>query len=110
MPTDIEILGGHRLPHLRAWAGKYSGKGLVVIGVHTPEFSFERDPDNVGQAVREMGITYQVATDNNYALWQAFGNHYWPSRPGLPSRARRPRPAPGAPRLHGSWGAIPRSA
>jgi thiol-disulfide isomerase/thioredoxin len=68
-----------QLPYLRAWASKYSGQGLVVIGVHTPEFSFEHNPDNVRRAVQEMGITYPVATDNDYAVWQAFGNHYWPA-------------------------------
>ncbi|HEX9352988.1 MAG TPA: thioredoxin family protein [Streptosporangiaceae bacterium] len=68
-----------QLPYLRAWAGKYSGHGLVVIGVHTPEFSFERNADNVRQAVQEMRITYPVATDNNYGVWRAFGNHYWPA-------------------------------
>jgi thiol-disulfide isomerase/thioredoxin len=68
-----------QLPYLRAWAEKYSGHGLVVIGVHTPEFSFEHNADNVGRAVRDMRITYPVATDNNYAVWLAFDNHYWPA-------------------------------
>ena len=68
-----------QLPYLRAWAGKYSGHGLVVIGVHTPEFSFEHDAGNVRRAVQDMRITYPVATDNNYAVWLAFGNHYWPA-------------------------------
>jgi thiol-disulfide isomerase/thioredoxin len=68
-----------QLPYLRAWAGKYSGHGLVVIGVHTPEFSFEHNADNVRRAVQEMKITYPVATDNDYAVWGAFGNHYWPA-------------------------------
>jgi thiol-disulfide isomerase/thioredoxin len=68
-----------QLPYLRAWAEKYSGHGLVVIGVHTPEFSFEHDPDNVRRAVQEMRISYPVATDNNYGVWRAFDNHYWPA-------------------------------
>jgi thiol-disulfide isomerase/thioredoxin len=68
-----------QLPYLRAWAGKYASQGLVVIGVHTPEFSFERNRDNVRRAVQEMGITYPVATDDNYAIWLAFANHYWPA-------------------------------
>jgi thiol-disulfide isomerase/thioredoxin len=68
-----------QLPYLRAWAGKYSGHGLVVIGVHTPEFSFEHNTDNVRRAVQDMRITYPVATDNDYAVWGAFGNHYWPA-------------------------------
>jgi len=68
-----------QLPYVRAWAGKYSGHGLVVIGVHTPEFSFEHDAGNVRRAVRDMRIDYPVATDNDYAVWGAFGNHYWPA-------------------------------
>jgi thiol-disulfide isomerase/thioredoxin len=68
-----------QLPYLRAWAGKYSGQGLVVIGVHTPEFSFEHNADNVRRALQEMEITYPVATDNNYAVWRAFSNNYWPA-------------------------------
>ena len=68
-----------QLPYLRAWAEKYSGHGLVVIGVHTPEFSFEHNADNVRRAVQEMRITYPVATDNDYAVSSAFGNHYWPA-------------------------------
>ena len=68
-----------QLPYVRAWAEKYSGHGLVVIGVHTPEFSFEHNADNVRRAVQEMRITYPVATDNNYGVWLAFANHYWPA-------------------------------
>jgi thiol-disulfide isomerase/thioredoxin len=68
-----------QLPYLRAWAAKYSGNGLVVIGVHTPEFPFEHDPDNVRQAVTDMGISYPVALDSDYAIWRAFANHYWPA-------------------------------
>lgn len=68
-----------QLPYIRAWAEKYAGQGLVVIGVHTPEFSFEHNRDNVRRAAQEMGITYPVVTDNNYAIWLAFGNHYWPA-------------------------------
>ena len=63
-----------QLPYLRAWAGKYSGQGLVVIGVHTPEFPFEHHPDNVRRAVQEMKIDYPVAVDNDYAVWRAFDN------------------------------------
>ena len=68
-----------QLPYLRAWAGKYAGQGLVLIGVHTPEFSFEHNADNVRQAVQDMRVTYPVALDNDYAVWRAFGNHYWPA-------------------------------
>jgi thiol-disulfide isomerase/thioredoxin len=68
-----------QLPYLRAWARKYTGQGLVVIGVHTPEFAFEHDADNVRQAVREMKIDYPVAIDSDYAVWRAFENYYWPA-------------------------------
>jgi thiol-disulfide isomerase/thioredoxin len=68
-----------QLPYLRAWARKYSGQGLVVVGVHTPEFAFEHDVDNVTRAVRGMRIDYPVAIDNVYAVWTAFDNHYWPA-------------------------------
>jgi thiol-disulfide isomerase/thioredoxin len=68
-----------QLPYVRAWAGKYSDQGLVVVGVHTPEFEFERNVDNVSRAVREMRIDYPVAIDSDYAVWSAFDNHYWPA-------------------------------
>jgi thiol-disulfide isomerase/thioredoxin len=68
-----------QLPYVRAWAAKYVGHGLAVIGVHTPEFAFEHNPHNVSQAVKDMGIAYPVAIDNDYAIWRAFGNHYWPA-------------------------------
>jgi thiol-disulfide isomerase/thioredoxin len=68
-----------QLPYVRAWAGKYSGQGLVVIGVHTPEFGFEHNVDNVGRAVQDMSVGYPVAIDNDYAVWRAFDNYYWPA-------------------------------
>ncbi len=68
-----------QLPYLRAWAGKYAGQGLAVVGVHTPEFPFEHNVDNVRQAVQDLRIEYPVAIDNDYAVWGAFGNHYWPA-------------------------------
>jgi thiol-disulfide isomerase/thioredoxin len=68
-----------QLPYVRAWAEKYAGHGLVVIGVHTPEFPFEHNIDNVRWAVQDRGINYPVATDNDYAVWRAFGNYYWPA-------------------------------
>ncbi len=67
------------LPYVRAWAEKYSGQGLVVIGVHTPEFPFEHDAGNVRSALVADRIDYPVATDNDYAVWRAFDNHYWPA-------------------------------
>ncbi|PNG25277.1 cytochrome c biogenesis protein DipZ [Methylocella silvestris] len=69
----------HALPHVRAWAQKYRDHGLVVIGVHTPELSFEKDPANVRKAVARLGIDYPVAVDTTYAIWKAFGNEYWPA-------------------------------
>ena len=67
------------LPYIKAWAEKYKDQGLVVIGVHAPEFAFERDPVNVRREVKDLGITYPVAIDNDYAIWRAFENEYWPA-------------------------------
>jgi thiol-disulfide isomerase/thioredoxin len=66
------------LPYVRAWAGKYKER-LVVIGVHTPEFPFEHDVENVRRAVRQLHIDYPVVVDNGYGIWRAFDNHYWPA-------------------------------
>jgi thiol-disulfide isomerase/thioredoxin len=68
-----------QLPYVRIWAQKYAGHGLVVVGVHTPEFAFERDADNVRRAVKDMRIDYPVATDNDYQVWRAFDNYFWPA-------------------------------
>jgi cytochrome c biogenesis protein CcdA/thiol-disulfide isomerase/thioredoxin len=67
------------IPYIEAWAEKYKNDGLVVIGVHTPEFAFEKDPANVAKAVQDLKITYPVALDSNYAIWKAFKNQYWPA-------------------------------
>ena len=67
------------LGYVRAWAKKYEDQGLVVVGVHTPEFPFEKDPDNVRWAAKEMRVEYPVALDPDYAVWRAFSNHYWPA-------------------------------
>jgi len=67
------------IPYIRAWAEKYREQGLVVIGVHTPEFAFERDIDNVKRAIANQKITYPVAIDNHYAIWRAYNNQYWPA-------------------------------
>jgi thiol-disulfide isomerase/thioredoxin len=67
------------LPYVRAWAKAYEDRGLVVIGVHTPEFSFEHDVENVRRALKEMEVTYPVVVDNDYAVWDAFANNYWPA-------------------------------
>ena len=68
-----------QLPYVRAWAAKYAEYGLVVIGVHTPEFSFESNVENIRRAVIDMNISYPVAIDSDYAIWSAFANHYWPA-------------------------------
>ena len=67
------------LPYVKAWAEKYRDQGLVVIGVHAPEFAFERDVNNVTKAMKDLGISYPVAIDNNYKIWRAFNNQYWPA-------------------------------
>jgi cytochrome c biogenesis protein CcdA/thiol-disulfide isomerase/thioredoxin len=67
------------IPYVRAWAEKYKDQGLVVIGVHAPEFAFEKNIDNVKKAVSDLKIGYPVAVDNNYAIWRAFDNQYWPA-------------------------------
>jgi cytochrome c biogenesis protein CcdA/thiol-disulfide isomerase/thioredoxin len=67
------------LPYVKAWADKYKDQGLVVIGVHAPEFAFERNVDNVKKATHDLGIDYPVAIDNNYAIWRSLNNQYWPA-------------------------------
>jgi thiol-disulfide isomerase/thioredoxin len=67
------------LPYLRAWDAKYRASGLVIIGVHTPEFEFETDPANIEKALRKFGITYPVAVDSKRRIWSAFHNEYWPA-------------------------------
>jgi thiol-disulfide isomerase/thioredoxin len=67
------------LPYVRAWAAKYRDHGLTVIGVHTPEFGFERDVENVRAAAGEMRVDYPIALDSDYAVWGAFANHFWPA-------------------------------
>ncbi len=68
-----------QLPYVRAWASKYKDHGVVVIGVHTPEFSFEKNVENVRRAATEMRVEYPIAIDSDYALWRAFSNEYWPA-------------------------------
>ncbi|MFK3968840.1 thioredoxin family protein [Ensifer adhaerens] len=67
------------IPHIRAWAEKYKEQGLVVIGVHAPEFAFEKNIESVKRATREFAIHYPVAVDNDFAIWRAFRNSYWPA-------------------------------
>ncbi len=67
------------LPYVRAWAEKYKDQELVVIGVHTPEFEFEHDVDNVRRSAKDMMVNFPIATDNDYGVWNAFDNHYWPA-------------------------------
>jgi cytochrome c biogenesis protein CcdA/thiol-disulfide isomerase/thioredoxin len=95
-PVTIESLRGHvvlvdfwtyscinclrTLPHLKAWDEAYRDEGLVIVGVHTPEFAFERDAGNVRRAVSDLGIDYPVALDPDFATWQAWQNRYWPAK------------------------------
>jgi thiol-disulfide isomerase/thioredoxin len=67
------------LPYVRAWHETYGGRGLVVVGVHAPEFGFEHDLDNVRRAAGELGVGYPVVIDNDFAIWRSFGNRYWPA-------------------------------
>src|SRR5947208_10245391 len=67
------------LPYVRAWVEKYKDQGLVVIGVHAPEFAFERNIDNVRRAAKAMRVDYPIAIDNDYAIWREFKNEYWPA-------------------------------
>jgi thiol-disulfide isomerase/thioredoxin len=67
------------LAYVRAWAERYKDQGLVVVGVHTPEFPFEQDVENVREAAKEMAVDYPIALDSDYAIWRAFGNNYWPA-------------------------------
>jgi thiol-disulfide isomerase/thioredoxin len=67
------------LPYVRAWAEKYKNQGLVVIGVHSPEFAFEKNVDNVRRAAKDMRVDYPIAIDNDFAVWRAFNNEYWPA-------------------------------
>lgn len=67
------------LPHIKKWHDKYKDQGLVIVGVHTPEFAFERKTSNVQTAMKRFDIRYAVAQDNEYATWKAYGNQYWPA-------------------------------
>jgi cytochrome c biogenesis protein CcdA/thiol-disulfide isomerase/thioredoxin len=76
------------LPYIEGWAAKYKDAGLVVIGVHTPEFAFEKERANVEKAVRDLKITYPVAIDSDYKIWQAFNNEYWPAHYFIDGKGR----------------------
>ena len=69
----------HTIPYVNDWYRKYRDQGLVVVGVHTPEYLFERDPKNVADALKRFDIQYPVAQDNRYDTWRAYGNQYWPA-------------------------------
>src|SRR5262249_30588704 len=76
------------LPYVESWATKYKDAGLVVIGVHTPEFAFEKERSNVEKAVRDLKVTYPVAIDSEYAIWKAFNNEYWPAHYFIDGKGR----------------------
>ena len=76
------------LPYVRAWAEKYKNQGLVVIGVHAPEFAFEKNIDNVRRAAKDMKVNYPIAIDNDFAIWRALKNEYWPALYFVDARGR----------------------
>ncbi len=76
------------LPYVEGWAAKYKDAGLVVIGVHTPEFAFEKERSNVEKAVRDLKVTYPVAIDSDYTIWKAFNNEYWPAHYFIDGKGR----------------------
>lgn len=69
----------NQLPYVKEWHAKYKDQGLVVVGVHTPEYAFEKATPNVQEAIRKLQITHAVAQDNDYATWRAYGNQFWPA-------------------------------
>lgn len=78
----------HTLPYVKAWAEKYSKQGLVVVGIHTPEFPFEGELGNVKKAISDLGIKHPVVLDNNYTIWRSFQNRYWPAHYFVDARGR----------------------
>ncbi|MGR4870493.1 thioredoxin family protein [Variovorax sp. LARHSF232] len=76
------------LPHVNRWAASYADAGLVVVGVHTPEFAFERAPANVQAAIKRHGVKHPVALDNDYATWKAYDNRFWPAAYLVDGRGR----------------------
>ena len=76
------------LPYVRDWYRKYKDQGLVVVGVHSPEFAYEKNIGNVKRAVQELGIEFPVAVDNNFAIWRAFNNRYWPAHYFIDAQGR----------------------
>src|SRR3984957_1032307 len=68
------------LPYIKAWNDRYKDKGLVMIGVHSPEFDFEKDPKNLDSAVKEFGLDYPIIADNDYEIWNSLTNQYWPAK------------------------------
>ena len=76
------------LPYVRAWAEKYKDQGLVVVGVHARESAFERKISNVKRAVGDLGLTFPIAIDNDFAIWRSFSNQYWPAHYFVDARGR----------------------
>jgi thiol-disulfide isomerase/thioredoxin len=76
------------LPYVKEFYSRYRNQGFVVVGVHTPEFPYEKDGSNVARAIRNLGVEYPVVMDNGYAIWKAFQNHYWPAAYLVDSRGR----------------------
>ena len=69
----------HTLPYLKKWHNRFADEGLVILGVHAPEFQYERKPENVAEAVKKFGLTYPIALDNGFKLWRSYKNRYWPA-------------------------------
>jgi thiol-disulfide isomerase/thioredoxin len=76
------------LPYVREWHRKYKDQGLVVVGVHSPEFAYEKNIDNVKRAVDELQVSFPVAIDNDHAIWRAFNNRYWPAHYFIDAQGR----------------------
>jgi cytochrome c biogenesis protein CcdA/thiol-disulfide isomerase/thioredoxin len=76
------------IPYLRAWYETYKNKGLVIVGVHTPEFEFEKNPANVARAIRDLGVVWPVVQDNDYAIWNSYANQYWPAHYFIDAKGR----------------------
>jgi peroxiredoxin len=76
------------LPALKAWDGRYRKAGLTIVGVHAPEFPFERDPGNVAQAIDGNGLRYPVVQDNDFVTWRAYGTQFWPAKYLIDARGR----------------------
>src|SRR5208337_4292428 len=95
------------LPYLKAWYDAYRDKGLVIVGVHTPEFEFEKSTANVARAIHELGVTWPVVQDNDYLQWSAYANQYWPAHYFIDAKGRVRYFPNGEGNLTGTWTITP---